>query len=114
MDNINKVINLTIEYIDQISSDGRVTGGLIKFINKNIDNKETLAMDIYVFQTSFIRHFNTHITDKELFLDKLKAKIKDNYSKSKDYKIKITGNKIEITRNRKETKPCTLTITYDK
>ena len=33
MDNINKIINLTTEYIDQISSDGRVTGGLIKFIN---------------------------------------------------------------------------------
>lgn len=27
MDNINKIINLTTEYIDQISSDGRVTGG---------------------------------------------------------------------------------------
>ena len=37
MDNINKIINLTTEYIDQISSDGRVTGGLIKFINKNIE-----------------------------------------------------------------------------
>ena len=31
---MDKVINLTIEYIDQISSDGKVTGGLIKFINK--------------------------------------------------------------------------------
>ena len=114
MNNINKIINLTTEYIDQISSDGRVTGGLIKFINKNIDNEETLAMDIYVFQTSFIRHFNTHITDKELFLDKLKAKIKDNYSKSKDYKIEINAEKMEIIRNRLEAKPCTLAITYDK
>ena len=114
MDNINKIINLTTEYIDQISSDGRVTGGLIKFINKNIDNKETLAMDIYVFQTSFIRHFNTHISDGNTFINKLKEKIKDNYSKSKDYKIKIADNKIEITRIRKEAKPCTLTITYDK
>ena len=114
MDNINKVINLTIEYIEQISSDGRVTGGLIKFINKNIDKEDTLAMDIYVFQTGFIRHFNTHINNQNNFIDKLKEKIKDNYSKSKDYKIKIADNKIEITRIRKEAKPCTLTITYDK
>ena len=120
MENINKIINLTTEYIDQISSDGRVTGGLIKFINKNIDNEETLAMDIYVFQTNFIRHFNTHISDdthisdENIFINKLKEKIKNNYSNSKDYNIKITGNKIEITRNRKEAKPCTLTITNEK
>lgn len=114
MDNINKVINLTIEYIGQISSDGRVTGGLIKFINKNIDNENTLAMDIYVFQTGFIRHFNTHINDPNNFIDKLKEKIKDNYSKSKDHKIEIKDNKIEIIRNRPEAKPCILTITYEK
>ena len=114
MDNINKIINLTTEYIDQISSDGRVTGGLIKFINKNIDNEETLAMDIYVFQTNFIRHFNTHISDENTFINKLKEKIKNNYSNSKDYKIKITGNKIEITRIRKEAKPCIITVTYEK
>lgn len=47
MDNINKVINLTTEYIEQIASDGRVTGGLIKFTPKNIDNEDNLAMDIY-------------------------------------------------------------------
>ena len=114
MDNINKVINLTSEYIDQISSDGRVTGGLIKFIGKNIDNEKTLAMDIYVFQTGFIRHFNTHIIDKQLFFEKLKEKINNNYSKLKDYKTLVKDDKIEITRNRKEAKPCTITITYEK
>ena len=110
---MDKVINLTIEYIDQISSDGRVTGGLIKFINKKIDNEKTLAMDIYVFQTGFIRHFNTHIMDN-LFFEKLKEKINNNYSKLKDYKIVIKDNKIEITRNRKETKPCIITVAYEK
>ena len=110
---MDKVINLTIEYIDQISSDGKVTGGLIKFINKKIDNEKTLAMDIYVFQTGFIRHFNTHIMDN-LFFEKLKEKINNNYSKLKDYKIVIKDNKIEITRNRKETKPCIITVAYEK
>ena len=114
MDKINKVINLTIEYIDQISSDCRVTGGLIKFTNKNIDNEEVLTMDIYVFQTNFIRHFNTHITNKQLFFEKLKEKIKENYVKSKNHKIEISKNKIIITRNRKETKPCIITIAYEK
>ena len=114
MDKINKVINLTIEYIDQISSDGRVTGGLIKFTNKNIDNEEVLTMDIYVFQTNFIRHFNTNITNKQLFFEKLKEKIKENYVKSKNHKIEISKNKIIITRNRKETKPCIITIAYEK
>lgn len=114
MDNINKVINLTIEYIDQISSDGRVTGGLIKFTRKNIDNEESMSMDIYVFQTGFIRHFNTHVVDIETFMDKLNEKIKENYSKSNDYKIKVDKDKIIITRNRKESKPCIMTITYEK
>lgn len=114
MDNINKVINLTIEYIDQISSDGRVTGGLIKFVNNKLDDEPTLTMDIYVFQTNFIRHFNTHINNQETFINKLQGKIKDNYSKSKDYKIEVNENKIVINRNRKEAKPCTLTITYEK
>lgn len=114
MDNINKVINLTVEYIDQISSDARVTGGLIKFVNQNIDNENTLTMDIYVFQTGFIRHFNTHILDKDAFLNNLKEKLTSNYSKSKTYKINIQKDKIEITRNRKENKPCIITITFEK
>lgn len=114
MDNINKVINLTIEYIEQISSDGRVTGGLIKFAPKNIDNENSLTMDIYVFQTGFIRHFNTHISDRKKFISNLKEKVKERYSNQKDYQIDIKNDKVEITRNRSETKPCTLTITYEK
>lgn len=114
MDNINKVIGLTIEYIDQISSDGRVTGGLIKFSNNKFDTENTLTMDIYVFQTNFIRHFNTHINNQKAFINKLQEQLTNNYSKLKDYKIEINENKIIITRNRKEAKPCTLTIAYEK
>ncbi len=110
---MDKVINLTIEYIDQISSDGRAAGGLIKFTNKNIDSEEVLTMDIYVFQTGFIRHFNTHITDN-LFFEKLKKQINSNYSKLKDYETLVKDDKIEITRNRKEAKPCIITVTYEK
>ena len=114
MNNINKIVNLTTEYINQISSDARVTSGLIKFESKNIDIKDSLAMDIYVFQTGFTRHFNTHIVDKEKFFNNLKEKIKNNYAKLKDYNINIQTTKIEITRNRKENKPCILTITFEK
>ena len=93
MDNINKVINLTIEYIDQITSDGRVTSGLIKFSSKTVDKEETISMDIYVLQTNFIRHFNTHIKEKENFI------------------IEITEDKIIVTRQ--SSKPCAITITYE-
>lgn len=114
MDNINKITNLTTEYIDQISSDARVTGGLIKFISKDIDNENIITMDIYVFQTGFIRHFNTHVSDLNNLINNLKEKLEDKYLKSKDYKIKISNDKIAITRIRKDSKPCTLTITYEK
>ena len=51
-------------------------------------------MDIYVFQANFIRHFNTHITSKQLFFEKLKEKTKENYVKIKKYKIEISKNKL--------------------
>ncbi len=113
MDNINKVINLTIEYIDQITSDGRVTSGLIKFSSKTVDKEETISMDIYVLQTNFIRHFNTHIKEKENFINALKEKINQKYSKIKDFKIEIIENKIIVTRQRPNAKPCAITITYE-
>ena len=111
MDNINKVINLTIEYIDQITSDGRVTSGLIKFSSKTVDKEETISMDIYVLQTNFIRHFNTHIKEEENFINALKEKINQKYSKIKDFKIEITEDKIIVTRQ--SSKPCAITITYE-
>lgn len=47
---MNKVINLTIEYIDQISLDGKVTGGLIKSIEKNIIVKRLLRWTYMFFK----------------------------------------------------------------
>lgn len=112
MNNIDKVINLTIEYINQITSDGRVTSGLIKFTSKMIDEEKTIAMDIYVFQTNFIRHFNTHIINRTIFIRNLKEKIKQKHFKLKDYKVNINEDKIIIIRKRAESVPCNITIIY--
>ena len=54
-----QISNLTIEYIDQITADGRVNFAAIRFEEREIDGEKVIAMDIYVFQTNFIRHFNT-------------------------------------------------------
>ena len=46
---INKISNLTLEYIDQITSDGRVNLGEIYFKTMKIENENVITMDIYVF-----------------------------------------------------------------
>ena len=110
MNNIDKVINLTKEYIEQISSDARVTSGLIKFFHKQIDNEKVVTMEIYVLKTNFIRYFNTHILDKELFIKKLKEKLPKCFNKN--YEVNIT-DKIAVKRERKENKPCIIIVTYE-
>ena len=83
---INKISNLTLEYIDQITSDGRVNLGEIYFKTMKIENENVITMDIYVFQTNFIRHFNTHIkgTNTVSFSSSLLNKIASKYSKNRD------------------------------
>ena len=110
MNQIDKVINLTKEYIEQISSDVRVTSALIKFVCRQIDNEEVVTMEIYVLRTNFIRHFNTHILDKKLFVKKLKEKLPKRLNKN--YEVNIT-DKIEIKRERQENKPCVIIVTYE-
>ena len=61
------------------------------------ENKEILE---YIYQTSNMGMEST----KDLI----------NSLKGKDNKIKRTDHKIEITRIRKESKPCTLTSTHEK
>ena len=58
---IKQISNLTIEYINQITADGRVNFAAIRFEEREIDGEKVIAMDIYVFQTNFIRHFNTRV-----------------------------------------------------
>lgn len=113
---INKISNLTLEYIDQITSDGRVNLGEIYFKTMKIENENVITMDIYVFQTNFIRHFNTHIkgTNTVSFSSSLLNKIASKYSKNKDYKLNPYDKKvITLTRSRKEALPCTINITLD-
>ena len=83
MNNINKIVNLTAEYINQISSDARVTSGLIKFESKNIDIKDSPCHGYICFPNGVHKAFNTHIVDKEKFFNNLKEKIKNNYANSK-------------------------------
>lgn len=113
---INKISNLTLEYIDQITSDGRVNLGEIYFKTMKIEKENVITMDIYVFQTNFIRHFNTHIkgTNTVSFSSSLLNKIASKYSKNKDYKLNPYDKKvITLTRRRKEALPCTINITLD-
>lgn len=82
---IKQISNLTIEYIDQITADGRVNFAAIRFEEREIDGEKVIAMDIYVFQTNFIRHFNTRVpaSNSVSFSRNLLTELIKKYQKTK-------------------------------
>ena len=100
---IKQISNLTIEYIDQITADGRVNFAAIRFEEREIDGKKVIAMDIYVFQTNFIRHFNTKVpaSNSVSFSRNLLTELIKEYQKNKDFKLSpFKKSAISVTRNR--------------